>query len=142
MKPQEAVVRETKHIALGTLVLALVMLGVFALTGNFSLSALLGALYGSAVAVGNFFLLGLTVQRVAESAGGEDPDAVKLAKLRMRKSYTLRLLLEAGLLILAIAVLKLNWIACFCPLIFPRLTILVMNLRGSVRSVKGSGDMK
>lgn len=142
MKPQEAVVRETRHIALGTLILSAVMLAVFALTGNFSLSALLGALYGSAVAVGNFFLLGMTVQKIAESAGGDDPDQVKLAKLRMRRSYTLRLLLEAGLLILAIAALHLNWIACFCPLVFPRLTILFMNLRGSVRSVKGSGDMK
>ena len=44
MKPQEAVVRETKHIALGTLILALVMLAVFALTGNFSLAVLLGPL--------------------------------------------------------------------------------------------------
>ena len=134
--------RETKHIALGTLILALVMLAVFALTGNFSLAVLLGALYGSAVAVGNFFLLGLTVQRVAESAGGEDPDQVKLAKLRMRKSYTLRLLLEAGLLILAIAVLKLNWIACFLPLIFPRITIMAMDVFKRVRSVKGSGEIK
>lgn len=143
MKPQEAVIRETKHIAIGTLILSAAMLAVFALAGRFEMMVLLGALYGCALAVGNFFLLGLTVQKVAESAsGGDDPDQVKLAKLRMRRSYTLRLLAEAGLLILGISVFKLNWIACFCPLVFPRIIILVLNIRGTVRSVKGSGDIK
>lgn len=142
MKPQEAVIKETKHIAIGTLILSAAMLAVFALAGRFEMMVLLGALYGCALAVGNFFLLGLTVQRVAESASGDDPDQVKLAKLRMRRSYTLRLLAEAGLLILGISVFKLNWIACFCPLVFPRIIILVLNLKGTVRSVKGSGDIK
>lgn len=141
MKPQEAVLRETKHIALGTLILTAAMLAVFAALGRFAWSVLFGALYGGALAVLNFFLLGMTVQRIAE-AGGGDADAVKLAKLRMRRSYSLRLLLEAGLLILAITVFQFNWIACFCPLVFPRIIILVMHLRGSVRSVKGSGDIK
>ena len=147
MKPQEAVVKETGHIAIGTLILTAVMLAVFAIIGRFSLSVLLGGLYGSVLAVANFFFLGLTVQRVAESApklqGEEvDPDAVKLAKLKMRQSYMLRMLLGVGLLILALAVLKLNWIACVCPLIFPRITISVMNAINRVRSVKGSGEIK
>lgn len=142
MKPQQAVKRETGHIALGTLILAAAMVAIFGIVGRLDLSVALGALYGSALAVANFFMLGMTVQRIAESAGGEDPDQVKLAKLRMRRSYLMRMLAGAGLLILGIAVFKLNWIACFCPLVFPRLTILAMNIRGRVKSVKGSGDIK
>ena len=147
MKPQEAVVKETGHIAIGTLILTAVMLIVFAVIGRFSLNVLFGGLYGCALAVANFFFLGMTVQRVAESAPklqGEEayPDAVKLAKLKMRQSYMLRMLLGAGLLIVALAVLKLNWIACVCPLIFPRITISVMNAIHRVRSVKGSGEIK
>lgn len=146
MKPQEAVVKETGHIAIGTLILTAVMLAVFAIIGRFNLNVLFGGLYGCALAVANFFFLGLTVQRIAESAqtGSEevDPDALKLAKLKMRQSYMLRMLLGAGLLIVALAVLKLNWIACVCPLIFPRITISVMNAIHRVRSVKGSGEIK
>ena len=142
MKPQQAVKKETGHIALGTLILAAVMVAVFAVIGRLDLSVALGAVYGSALAVANFFLLGMTVQQIAETAEGDDPDQVKLAKLRMRRSYLLRMLAGAGLLILGVAALKLNWIACFCPLVFPRLTILAMNIRGSVKSVKGSGDIK
>ena len=147
MKPQEAVLKETGHIALGTLILTAVMIAVFAVIGRFDLAVLLGGLYGCGLAVANFFFLGLTVQRVAESAqklqGEEvDPDAVKLAKLKMRQSYMLRMLLGAGLLILGLAVLKLNWIACVCPLVFPRITISAMDVFKRVRSVKGSGEIK
>ena len=147
MKPQEAVVKETGHIAIGTLILTAVMLIVFAVIGRFNLNVLLGGLYGSALAVANFFFLGITVQRIAESAKAQedekqDPDAVKLAKLWMRRSYSLRMLLGAGLLIVGIAVLKLNWIACFLPLIFPRITIMAMDVFKRVRSVKGSGEIK
>ncbi len=142
MRPQAAVIKETKHIALGTLVLSAAMVIVFAVIGHFNFEVLAGALYGSALAIGNFFFLGMTVQRIAESAQGDSPDEIKLAKLRMHRSYLLRMLVGAGLLILGIAVLKLNWIACCCPLVFPRLAILVIHLRGSVRSVKGNGEMK
>lgn len=147
MKPQEAVRRETGHIAIGTLALTALMLAVFAIIGRFRLNVLFGGLYGCALAVANFFFLGMTVQRIAESApsqGGEeaDPDAVKLAKLRMRRSYSLRMLLGAGLLVLGLAALKLNWIACVCPLVFPRITITAMDVFKRVRSVKGSGEIK
>lgn len=146
MKPQEAVRKETGHIAMGTLALTALMFAVFAVIGRFRLNVLFGGLYGCALAVANFFFLGMTVQRIAEAANAqgeaEDPDAVKLAKLRMRRSYSLRMVLGAGLLILALAVLKLNWIACVCPLIFPRITITAMDVVKRVRSVKGSGEIK
>ncbi len=141
MKPQQAVRRETRKVALGTLVLTAVMLAVFALAGHFDLRALLSALYGDLLAVGNFYLLGRTVQRIAETPDAQSVEQVNLAKLRMRRSYTLRMVGGAALLVLGIAALKLNWIACMVPLVFPQIAILAANWLGS-RRVKGGSDMK
>ena len=84
----------------------------------------------------------MTVQRIAETARGDSQDEVKLARLRMHRSYLLRMLAGAGLLILCIAVLKFNWIASCCPLIFPRLVIFAIHIRGGLHSVRGNGEMK
>ena len=116
VKIQPAVRKETLRIAAGTAILAAVMLAVFALLGKFDHTVLLGALLGSCAAVGNFFLLGLSVQKAAETMKGvqlpsyeeaeaelEDgeelpaPDApeLKQAKRTMQASYTGRLFLLA-----------------------------------------------
>lgn len=65
MKPQQAVVRETLHIAAGCGILCAVMLVVFAVCGQLGLPAVLGALLGGGWAVLNFFLMGLGVQKAA-----------------------------------------------------------------------------
>ena len=65
MKIQEATKRETLHIAAGTLAFSAVMNGVFALLGRWDLTVLWGTLLGGGFAVLNFFLLGLTVQKMA-----------------------------------------------------------------------------
>lgn len=128
--------RETRKVALGSLFLTAVMLGAFALLGHFDLRAALGGLYGCALAVGNFFLLGLTVRRIAETQDAASQEQVNLAKLRMRRSYMLRMLGGAALLVLGLTAFHFNWIACFLPLTFPQLVILAANLwskRGRVR---------
>ena len=141
MKPQREIIRQTRNIALGIAVMDAIMLIVFALIGCLDGKAVLGALYGSVLAVANFFFLGMTVQKIAETANVEDADEIKLAKLRMRRSYMLRMLALVVLLILALEVFKLNWIACFLPLLFGRISIFIANAGSKVKSVKGS-DIK
>ena len=87
MKPQQAVVQETKHIALGTAVLCAIMLLIFLVLGKFHWTVLTGALLGFTVAVGNFFVLGLSVQKAAAK-----PDK---AKQIMQLSYSMRMLVMA-----------------------------------------------
>lgn len=76
MKVQETVRRETKRIALGTVLLTALMMAVYLLLGAFCWKALLeslllrasviGAAIGCFAAVLDFFLLGLSVQNAAE----------------------------------------------------------------------------
>ena len=60
--------QETLHIAVGVLIADVVMCVIFALCRRFDDTVVLGALLGTVFAVGNFFLLGLTVQKAVERA--------------------------------------------------------------------------
>ena len=129
MKPQEAVVRETKHIAIGTFALVAVMVLIYAVIGRFSWQVLAGGLFAGAVAVGNFFALGLTVQHAVDGIQGEDEEQAKNARAKERMSYSARMLAVFGLAVVAIAVLKLDPLASLLPLLFPRITIAAMHIR-------------
>ena len=94
MKIQEATKRETLHIAAGTLAFSAVMNGVFALLGRWDLTVLWGTLLGGGFAVLNFFLLGLTVQKMAG-----DPNEKK-GKLVLQLSYSLRMLATLAVVVL------------------------------------------
>ena len=72
MKLQKAVKDETIFVALGSAILSVIMvIAFFGLNKAFpeqvpfGLPVILGAVGGCAVAVGNFFLMALTVQKVA-----------------------------------------------------------------------------
>ena len=155
MKVQPAVRQETAKIALGTAVLTLIMIGVFMILGRFDWTVLTGALLGWAAAVGNFFLMALTVQKAAdemkpttqpaadeddqeEDDGEEKPEAplsedAKRGKQRIQLSYTLRML---GLGVIAILGVTLPWfqsVAVLLPMLFPR---IVIALRGALQSSK------
>ena len=142
MKIQPAVWEETRKIALGTAALTAVMLLVFLLLGKMDGSVLLGALLGYAVAVGNFFLMALSVQKAAEKMEGADlppldesvreagenpekslsPEALD-AKRGMRFSYMGRMLLMAAAVIIPVKSPALNAVAAIVPIFFPRLVI-------------------
>ncbi len=145
MKVQPAVRQETAKIALGTGILTVLMIAVFLIIRRFDWTVLTGALLGCAAAVGNFFLMALTVQKAADDMkpiaaleaetadGNEETDEdekeqplsedAKRGKQRVQLSYTLRML---GLGVIAILGVTLPWfhpIAVLLPLLFPRLVI-------------------
>ncbi len=138
MTIQPAVKQETLKIAAGTALLACVMVLVFILVGHFDLSVLWGALLGVLCAVGNFFLMALSVQQAAERMNGakvaplpedeseEEPplsEEAKRARQRMQLSYTGRMLLLAGIAIVAVLVPGINALAAILCLLFPRMVI-------------------
>lgn len=137
MEPKQAVVRETGYIALGTAALGALMLVLFAAAGYFDWRVLLGAAYGSVLAVGNFYFLGMTVRKIAETVDARDAEGIKHAAQRMRKSYMLRMAAGAGLLVLALGIFRLNWIACLAPLLFPRMTIFFVDLHSRIKRTRG-----
>ena len=130
MQVQQATRRETVHITLGVLCFSAVMELVFFIIGRWELGVLWGNLLGGGFAVFNFFLLGLTVQKIA---GETDP---KRAKLKLQGSYTLRMLLTLAVVIVAIQVPVFVWPAAVIPLLFPRLTILAMQVLGMYKPEK------
>lgn len=127
MKIQEAVKKETIHIALGTGILCAVMMVIFVLLGKFDEKVLFGTLLGGIFAVLNFFLLGITIQKATkiENEGR--------AKAMIQFSYSVRMLVTLGIGVVGFAVPVFNWVAVICPLLFPRITIFFMNLAKSKR---------
>lgn len=73
----------------------------------------LGGIVGGFVAVLNFFLMGLTVQKVAATSDEE------MARMRMKASYSRRMMLQMLWIILAVTVPCFNPVAGLLPLLFP-----------------------
>ena len=142
MKLQEAVKKETGKIALGTGIGVLIMFVVFfvlhmVIPENwtpfnynvpFDYRVILGGIGGFLVAVGNFFWMAVTVQKVASM------DDEKMARARMGVSYRNRILLQLLWGILAIVLPVFNAAAGLIPLFIPSLYI---KLRGIVSAGKG-----
>lgn len=146
MTIQPVVKQETKKIALGVSVLSLLMIAVFLILRKFDFSVLLGAVIGSLTAIGNFFLMALSVQKAADSIpplpreetkeeDAEDGEAekplseeAKNAKKRMQLSYTLRMLMIAAVAIISVSLPFINSWAALIPMLFPRIVISLVGL--------------
>ena len=85
---------------------------------------------GGGFAVLNFFLLGLTVQKMAG-----DPNEKK-GKLVLQLSYSLRMLATLAVVVLGVKLACFSWVATVIPLLFPRLTILAMQILGMYKPPK------
>lgn len=109
--------RETAYITIVTVAFSALMQVVFFLMGKWDLTVLFGNLLGVVAAVGNFFLMGLTVQKALL-------EEQKKAARRVRASQSYRLILQGAVLVLA-AVLPtcFNLWSTALPLLFPRVGV-------------------
>ena len=126
-----AVKTETKKVAIATLVLTVVMWVIFgvlhALVPDqvpFDYRVILGGIGGAVVAVLNFLLMGLTVQKIVNT---EDEDQ---AKAMMRASMSRRYLMQGVWIIIAIAAPIFQFAAGIAPLLFPSLSIKLRAILG------------
>lgn len=115
-KIDPTVIRETRYIFAVTLILSVFMEAVFLVISKWELSVLLGNILGAAAAVGNFLLLGITVQSAVLK---EEKEARNLIKL----SQTLRFFMLIAIAIVGYLVPIFNPIAVIIPLLFPRVAI-------------------
>ena len=128
-KPQQSIVKETKRIGVGTVIMLVVMLAVYAVLGKFTVGVLLGGLLGSAYAIFNFFMLGMTLQKAASMTDQQ------MEHMKVRSSYSTRMI---GMLILAVVAFALPFvegIPCLIALLFPRATIFVLQVTGQIKDV-------
>ena len=113
-KIDPTVLKETSYIAAVCAVLSLLMQSVFLIIGKWDYTVLLGNLLGLLAAVGNFFLMGLTVQ---SALGKEEKEARRTVKM----SQSLRLLMMFAVALIGYLLSVFNTIAMIIPFLFPRI---------------------
>ena len=126
---QPAVKKETKRIIKITIVGLILMWILFAVL-HFAIqdkvqldyTVFLGGIGGGAVAVLNFFLMGLAVQKAA-SASDEGT-----ARMKLKASYSQRFLMQILWVILAIVAPCFHFVAGIAPLLFPGTGIKIMGI--------------
>ena len=126
---QPAVKKETKRVVKITAVGLILMWIRFAVL-HFTMpdkvpldyTVFLGGIGGGAVAVLNFFLMGLAVQKAA-SASDEGT-----ARMKLKASYSQRFLMQILWVILAIVAPCFHFVAGIAPLLFPGTGIKIMGI--------------
>ena len=119
MKLDSTVKRETSYIAVWTGILSLVMQTGFAFAGKWNYTVLLGNIFSGIVAVGNFLLLGITVQKAVAK---EDE---KEARNIIKTSHSLRTLMLFVSAALGALLPCFNIWTSLIPLLFPRIAIFI-----------------
>ena len=126
-KVDPTVRKETGFIAGFVLIGSLAMEAVYLLLGAWTLPVMLGNLLGAALAIGNFFLMGLTIQK---ALGMSEEDAKKQMKL----SQQLRMLMLLVGCVLGGALDCFDLVATLIPLLFPRIAVMIRGLTGKDKS--------
>ena len=133
MKIDGTVKKETAYVAIAEAILIAVMLAVYLIISKFTLNVLFAALTIGAVAVLNFFVMGLTVQKAVTV--DDDSDRRKL----IRASQLVRLLVMGVVVIVCAVFPKFDIFALFIPLFFPRLFAQARGIYGAVKDGKNGG---
>lgn len=120
-KIDPTVLREFGYISAFTVIFSVLMQSVFLIIGKWDYTVLLGNLLGAAAAVGNFLLLGITVQTALDK---EEKDAKNLMKI----SQTGRMFMLFAVAMIGYLVPIFNVIAVVIPYLFPRIAIALRPL--------------
>ncbi len=132
MKLQPASRREISRIALGTLACdGILVAGLFLCSqfgiGTFRLMPILAsAACGSVIAVANFTILCLTVQSAVEI------ENKRKMKARFQLSYNVRMVIQAGWVVLCFLVKPIHFVAGAAPILFPNVVIYYLQFKGKL----------
>lgn len=139
-KLQPAVKKETINVFLytgiGTVLMWIVFFVLHLILKEdvpFDYTVFLGGAGGLVVAVLNFFLMALTVQKVAA-----EEDEKKAGSI-MKASYSRRMLLQILWLVVALWAPCFQWVAGFVPLLFPGAGI---KIRGIIQKNNNSQEVE
>ena len=140
MKLQAASKKELGRISIGTiigtvlLVLVLYLLSLVGV-GSFQPSRIfLGAGIGCLIAIFNFYLLCLTVQKAV------DIQDQKQMKMKFQVSYNFRMLLQAAWVVIALLGPGIHVVAGAVPLLFPHAVILWLQMSGRIAGPAPKAD--
>lgn len=117
-KINSVVIKETKKIAAGVICLDILTLLIYLLFVRLDVRVILSLVIGSVLAVGNFLVMGIFLQRAIK----KDQSAVKTY---VRLSYTYRMLIIFIVLAVCLYSGQFDTIGLLLPLVFPRLIIAI-----------------
>lgn len=121
MKIDKAIKQESIYLLIGVVILSAIMEAVFLICGAFDYTVILGNILGGGIAVLNFFLMGITLQKSLTDT------EIKTAENRMKMSQSFRFLMLIIVAVIGGALPCFNIVAVVIPLFFPR---VVMTIRG------------
>ena len=121
MKVDKTVIKETRYIASFVIIFSALMQAIFLIIGKWHYTVLLGNVWGAALAIGNFFVMGLYVQKAVAQEEQE-------AKKTIKTSYSLRMTLLLLFTIIGVVIPVFNWITVVIPLVFPSIAIFLRPL--------------
>ena len=119
LKIDPTVKKEVRYIAVTTFLFVLLQQAVFLILNQWSLPVLFGGIYGWAVALGNFFLMCLSVQKAVSQ---EEKDAKNTLKISQNARFL-------GLFLMALAayfIPFINTVSAVIPYLFPRFAIALI----------------
>ena len=137
MKLQAASKKELTRVSIGTILCTILLIAALYLLslvgiGTFIPSRiLLGAGIGCLIAIGNFYILCLTVQNAVGIADQ------KRMKMKFQVSYNFRMLIQAVWVVVVILVPGIHILAGAGPLLFPHLVILFLQFTGRISGTSG-----
>lgn len=120
-KADKTVLKETKYIACWTIILSVLMQGIFLIISMWDYTVLLGNILSGGAMILNFFFMGLSVQKAVET---DDQEARKI----MRTSQTLRNFFIFVVLVAGVCAPCFSTIAVIIPLFFTRIAIALRPL--------------
>ncbi len=118
------ILKQFKQVALINLRLTAVENVVFLLIGQWDLTVLAGSIWGWLITCRYFYMICVSVTK---ALGTGDPE---LAQKSIRASYMGRMAVIAVGLIVAFKLDFFNWIAAAVPLLFTRLSLTYINMKG------------
>lgn len=136
MKLNNAIRRELVFVAAGLAVGDALICAMFALLHKFDYTVPLGAVWGSAFAFLNVYLLALRVQKVADS---EDADK-KIAQNRLRSSYFGRMMLMVFAIIVGVIVPWFHYISALIPFLIPQPVMMLRRAIVTAREKRGADN--
>lgn len=128
---QPASKKEIKRMTIGCIICAVIQLvGFFGLhlmgVIPFTYRVVLGTLGGTLIAILSFVILCLAVQKAVDSKND------KAMKARMQMSYNIRLLLQAGWVVVAFMLPWFQVLAAAAPLLYPTVIIMYLQSKGKL----------
>ena len=120
-KIDEAIIKETKYIAIWVAILSVLMQGVFLIIGKWDYTVILGNVLSGITVVLNFFLMGIGVQNALEKEAKDAQNALKVSRLY-------RFLLLVVVVIIGVVLPCFSTWTVVIPVFFPRLAICFRTL--------------